>query len=186
MLSTLASAPAAFRVRVWAIMSPRPRGGRAPPEGANVAYPPKLIRRTLKEGVMASLEKSKDDQKSQSSGLTRRQFLPLLGATAVAAATPGVLSAAPGGSPDDHLPRRRNSSTWEPTQLPAFPRRNSSEHCRWHLCFPVGPERWWADPVADRSRVEPVVRCPSSHTGVPLLRQRRYCGARECVCHQPE
>jgi 6-phosphogluconolactonase len=48
---------------------------------------------------MASLEKSKDDQKSLSSGLTRRQFLPLLGATAVAAATPSVLRAAPGGSP---------------------------------------------------------------------------------------
>ena len=48
---------------------------------------------------MASLEKSKDDQKSLSSGLTRRQFLPLLGATAVAAATPSVVRAAPGGVP---------------------------------------------------------------------------------------
>jgi len=44
---------------------------------------------------MASLEKSNDDQKSLSSGLTRRQFLPLLGATAVAAATPSVVRAAP-------------------------------------------------------------------------------------------
>jgi hypothetical protein len=33
-------APEAAGVRVWAIMSPRPRGGRAVPEGANVAYPP--------------------------------------------------------------------------------------------------------------------------------------------------
>ena len=48
---------------------------------------------------MASLEKSKDDQKSLSSGLTRRQFLPLLGATAIAAAAPGILHAAPGGTP---------------------------------------------------------------------------------------
>ena len=48
---------------------------------------------------MASLEKPKDDQKSLSSGLTRRQFLPLLGATAVATATPSVLGAAPGGVP---------------------------------------------------------------------------------------
>ena len=48
---------------------------------------------------MASLEKSKDDQKSLSSGLTRRQFLPLLGATAVATATPSVVRAAPGGVP---------------------------------------------------------------------------------------
>ena len=48
---------------------------------------------------MASLEKSKDDQKSLSSGLTRRQFLPLLGAIAVAAATPSVVRAAPGGVP---------------------------------------------------------------------------------------
>src|SRR5262244_428525 len=48
---------------------------------------------------MASLEKSKDDQKSLSSGLTRRQFIPLLGATAVAAATPDVVRAAPGGVP---------------------------------------------------------------------------------------
>jgi len=48
---------------------------------------------------MTSPEKSKDDQKSQSSGLTRRQFLPLLGATTVAAATPSVLRAAPGGNP---------------------------------------------------------------------------------------
>src|SRR5262245_61388980 len=52
-----------------------------------------------KEGIMASLEKSKDDQKSLSPGLTRRQFLPLLGATAVATATPSVLGAAPGGVP---------------------------------------------------------------------------------------
>src|SRR5262245_21969749 len=49
-----------------------------------------------KEGIMASMEKSKDDPKSLSSGLTRRQFLPLLGATAVAAATtPNVVRAAP-------------------------------------------------------------------------------------------
>src|SRR5262245_58871815 len=48
---------------------------------------------------MASLEKSRDDQKALSSGLTRRQFLPLLGATAVATATPSVLGAAPGGVP---------------------------------------------------------------------------------------
>src|SRR5215470_15023653 len=48
---------------------------------------------------MASLGKSKDDQQSLSSSLTRRQFLPLLGATAVAAATPSVLGAAPGGVP---------------------------------------------------------------------------------------
>src|SRR5262244_3265626 len=48
---------------------------------------------------MASLEESKDDQKSLSSGLTRRQFLPLLGATAVATATPSVVRAAPGGVP---------------------------------------------------------------------------------------
>src|SRR5215472_456963 len=48
---------------------------------------------------MASLEKSKDDQKSLSSGLTRRQSLPLLGATAVAAATPSVVRTAPGGVP---------------------------------------------------------------------------------------
>src|SRR5499425_2292821 len=44
---------------------------------------------------MASMEKSKDDPKSLSSGLTRRQFLPLLGATAVAAATPNLVRAAP-------------------------------------------------------------------------------------------
>ena len=57
---------------------------------------------------MATLEKSKDDQKSLSYGLTRRQFLPLLGATAVAAAAPGILHAAPGGTPgrpSDAVPR---------------------------------------------------------------------------------
>ena len=48
---------------------------------------------------MASSEKFKCDQQSQSSGLTRRQFLPLLGTTAVAAAAPGMLYAAPGGIP---------------------------------------------------------------------------------------
>ena len=48
---------------------------------------------------MASSETFKDDQKSLSPGLTRRQFLPLLGATAVAAAAPGVLHAAQGGTP---------------------------------------------------------------------------------------
>lgn len=46
---------------------------------------------------MTSREKSKDEQTSLSSGLTRREFLPLLGATAVAAGTPSVASAAPGG-----------------------------------------------------------------------------------------
>ncbi len=48
---------------------------------------------------MGSSEKIKDDQKSLSASLTRRQFLPMLGATAVAAAAPGILHAAPGGTP---------------------------------------------------------------------------------------
>lgn len=48
---------------------------------------------------MASSEKFKDDRKSLSSGLTRRQFLPMLGATAFAAVDPGILHAAPGGTP---------------------------------------------------------------------------------------
>lgn len=47
---------------------------------------------------MATFERSEDDRKSLSSGLTRRQFLPLLGAAAAAAAAPGVLRAAPAGS----------------------------------------------------------------------------------------
>ena len=47
---------------------------------------------------MASSDKFKD-QKSPSSGLTRRQFLPMLGATAFAAVAPGILQAAPGGTP---------------------------------------------------------------------------------------
>jgi hypothetical protein len=39
-MCTVASAPAAFRVRVWQITSWRrgPRGGRPPPEGASVAF----------------------------------------------------------------------------------------------------------------------------------------------------
>src|SRR4030095_15000004 len=48
---------------------------------------------------MGSSEKSTDDRKSLSPGLTRRQFLPLLGATAIAAVAPGILHAAPGGIP---------------------------------------------------------------------------------------
>jgi len=48
---------------------------------------------------MASSEKFADDRKSLSTGLTRRQFLPLLGATAIAAAAPGILHAAQGGVP---------------------------------------------------------------------------------------
>src|SRR5215471_16638834 len=48
---------------------------------------------------MASSENFKDDQKSLSSGLTRRQFLPMLAATAFTAAAPGILRAAPGGTP---------------------------------------------------------------------------------------
>ena len=35
--------------------------------------------------------------RTESSGLTRRQFLPVLGAAAVAAAVPRTLAAAPGG-----------------------------------------------------------------------------------------
>ena len=48
---------------------------------------------------MASSEKFRDDQPSLPSGLTRRQFLPLLGATALVSAAPGILHAAPGGVP---------------------------------------------------------------------------------------
>jgi len=51
------------------------------------------------EDIMASSEKFKDDQQSPSSGMTRRQFLPLLGATAVTVAAPRILQAAPGGTP---------------------------------------------------------------------------------------
>jgi hypothetical protein len=44
-MCTVASAPAAFRVRVWAVMS-RGRGPRGcpPPEGVDVAYPPSAER----------------------------------------------------------------------------------------------------------------------------------------------
>src|SRR5258708_1742295 len=52
---------------------------------------------------MASSEKSKHDQKSLSSGLTRRQFLPLLGATA-ALATVAPRSFADESSDDDSSP----------------------------------------------------------------------------------
>jgi 6-phosphogluconolactonase len=49
----------------------------------------------MQGGIMASSEKSKLDQNSPSSGLTRRQFLPLLGATtALAAVAPRSLAAA--------------------------------------------------------------------------------------------
>ena len=37
--------------------------------------------------------------RTESSGLTRRQFLPVLGGAAVAAAAPRTLAAAPGGQP---------------------------------------------------------------------------------------
>jgi 6-phosphogluconolactonase len=73
------------------------------------------------EGIMASSEKFKDDQKSLSSGLTRRQFLPLLGATAMAAAAPGILHAAPGGTPgkpSDAVPRFVYVGTYTAPDVP--------------------------------------------------------------------
>ena len=60
---------------------------------------------------MASSEKFTDDRKSLSPGLTRRQFLPLLGATAIAAAAPGILHAAPGGNPENHPAHCHDSFT---------------------------------------------------------------------------
>src|SRR6202030_821481 len=55
-----------------------------------------------KEGIMASSEKSKHDQKSPLSGLTFRQFLPLLGATAaLATVAPRALA-----DDDDSSPSR--------------------------------------------------------------------------------
>ena len=70
---------------------------------------------------MASSEKFNDDQKSPSPGLTRRQFLPLLGATAVAAAAPGVLHAAQGGTPgkpSDALARLVYVATYTAPDVP--------------------------------------------------------------------
>ena len=48
---------------------------------------------------MASSENRNEQQQSPSFVLSRRQFLPLLGTTAVAALHPGILGAAPGGTP---------------------------------------------------------------------------------------
>ena len=69
---------------------------------------------------MASSEKFRDDQPSLPSGLTRRQFLPLLGATALVSAAPGILHAAPGGVPEDHPAQCRDSFTSAPTRRPVF------------------------------------------------------------------
>lgn len=70
---------------------------------------------------MSSPEKSKDDQKSLLSGLTRRQFLPLLGATAIAATTPSLLRAAQGGSPGKPSAASARFVFVGRTQLRAFP-----------------------------------------------------------------
>src|SRR5438105_14382410 len=48
----------------------------------------------LQGGIMASSENSRHARKSQAAGLTRREFLPLLGATAaMASIAPGALAA---------------------------------------------------------------------------------------------
>jgi len=55
----VASAPAAFRVRVWEVMSRgrRPRGRCPSPEGVDVGYPPdQLIQAVDKLGFRASLK----------------------------------------------------------------------------------------------------------------------------------
>src|SRR5947208_4167298 len=70
---------------------------------------------------MASSEKFRDDQPSLSSGLTRRQFLPLLGATALVSAAPGILHAAPGGvpgRPSGALPRFVYVGTYTAPDVP--------------------------------------------------------------------
>ena len=70
---------------------------------------------------MASSENFKDDQISLSPGMTRRQFLPLLGATAVVAAAPGLLHAAPGGTPgkpSDAVPRFVYVGTYTAPDVP--------------------------------------------------------------------
>src|SRR5438477_12269485 len=68
-------------------------------EGANPSRSSSEIDIACMEDIMASSEQFKSDQKSLSPGLTRRQFLPLLGATAAVAAAPGLLHAAPDGTP---------------------------------------------------------------------------------------
>ena len=60
---------------------------------------------------MASWEKFKDEQKSLSLGLTRRQFLPLLGATAVATAAPVYCIRRKAGHLGNHPTRWRDSFT---------------------------------------------------------------------------
>ena len=83
---------------------------------------------------MASSEKFKDDQQSPSSGMTRRQFLPLLGATAVTAAAPGILQAAPGGTPgkpSDALARFVYVGTYTAPDVP--PGGTHPSTARWHL-----------------------------------------------------
>jgi hypothetical protein len=74
--ASVASAPAAFRVRVWAVMSRgrRPRGGCPPPEGVDVAYPQVLARQ------QATLSGLRDDLLQEGGGyLAVEQTLAILG-----------------------------------------------------------------------------------------------------------
>src|SRR6266496_4317054 len=70
----------------------RAAGIRSRVTGANAALReiPTIV---LQGGIMASSGNSRHDRKSQTAGLTRREFLPLLGATAaLASIAPGALA----------------------------------------------------------------------------------------------
>src|SRR6266496_5383647 len=70
----------------------RAAGIRSRVTGANAALReiPTIV---LQGGIMASSGNSRHDRKSQTAGITRREFLPLLGATAaMASIAPGALA----------------------------------------------------------------------------------------------
>ena len=130
--------------------------------------------------------KDESTQKAQlrSYRLTRREFLPLLGAATVAATAARPVAAAAAGKP------RRSRTTLKPGSFTLAPtRRRASRpaeltrHSRRHLRVPDGPGRRRVDAAPGCDGLKPVVRGARSHADAPLFHQREHRGRRERLRH---
>ena len=132
---------------------------------------------------MASSGDHTSDSNSAPSGITRRQSLPLLGATAVAAAAPRTFAK---DDDDDDKSLAGNSAICLCRHL------YGSGHCPGGTrpstavgiyVFKMHPERWRSHSGPDRPCFEPVIPRARSIEELSLLRQRGRPRRCERLCH---
>ena len=101
-----------------------------------------------------------------SAGLTRRQFLPLLGAAAMATSAPRSAAGAQSAADSRYVYVGMRTRARRPSG------RNPSQHGRRHLRVQDEPAGRQADARAGRSRGQPIVPGAGSDADAPVLRQR--------------